>query len=67
MLASPCINICQMDKQSGLCLGCLRTIEEITVWSHTDDSTRSKILAAVETRRQLGTPTIPPWPNKAKR
>jgi predicted Fe-S protein YdhL (DUF1289 family) len=58
MLKSPCINICQMDKQSGLCVGCLRTIEEITVWSRTDDSTRQKILTAIESRRQAGT-TLP--------
>jgi predicted Fe-S protein YdhL (DUF1289 family) len=54
MLKSPCINICQMDQQSGFCIGCLRTIEEITVWSRSDDSTRQKILTAIESRRQAG-------------
>lgn len=51
MLASPCINICQMDETSGLCLGCYRTIEEITLWSRTDDARRAAILSAVAERR----------------
>ena len=29
---SPCINVCQMDPQSGLCLGCRRTLQEIAAW-----------------------------------
>ena len=52
MVTSPCINICKMDSASGLCLGCLRTIDEITRWSHTDENTRIDILAAVARRRE---------------
>jgi len=51
MLPSPCINICRMDADNGLCLGCFRTIDEITVWSRTDDSHRADILAAIARRR----------------
>ena len=40
MLASPCINVCRMDEQSGLCAGCFRTIDEISVWSRIDDAGR---------------------------
>jgi predicted Fe-S protein YdhL (DUF1289 family) len=29
---SPCINVCQMDPQSGLCQGCRRTLQEIAEW-----------------------------------
>jgi predicted Fe-S protein YdhL (DUF1289 family) len=50
-ISSPCINICQMDASNGLCLGCFRTIEEITVWSRADDAQRANILAAVTQRR----------------
>jgi len=57
MLASPCINICKMDPASKLCTGCYRTIEEITVWSRTDDVHRARILAAVARRRDEHTPT----------
>jgi uncharacterized protein len=51
MLQSPCINLCKMDATSGLCLGCFRSIDEITLWSRTDDSGRARILAAVAGRR----------------
>ena len=52
MIASPCINVCKMDEQTGLCSGCLRTIDEIALWSSTDDSRRLGILAAIAKRRQ---------------
>jgi predicted Fe-S protein YdhL (DUF1289 family) len=56
MIASPCINICKMDDRNGLCIGCFRTLEEITVWSRTDDATRANILAAVTMRRMENAP-----------
>lgn len=52
MVPSPCINICQMDANNGLCLGCYRTIGEITDWSRLDDVAKINILAAVTRRRQ---------------
>ena len=59
MIASPCINICKMDPRSGLCSGCFRTIDEITVWAQADDARRVSILAAVARRRQ----EHDPWEN----
>ena len=56
MIASPCNNICKMDASNGLCLGCFRTLDEITVWSRTDDATRAQILAAVTRRRMENAP-----------
>ena len=52
MIASPCINVCKMDERTGLCSGCLRTIDEIARWSSIDDSRRLSILAAIAKRRQ---------------
>lgn len=51
MLKSPCINVCRMDPRSGLCTGCFRTIEEITVWARTDDHERRNILNRIAARR----------------
>ena len=51
MTASPCINVCKMDDRSGLCVGCFRTLDEISVWSRIDDAGRLHILAAVAKRR----------------
>lgn len=45
-----------MDDRNGLCIGCFRTLEEITVWSRTDDATRANILAAVTMRRMENVP-----------
>lgn len=33
MLPSPCVSVCTMDPDSGLCRGCFRTLEEIAGWA----------------------------------
>ena len=52
MIPSPCINVCRIDGDSGLCTGCYRTLDEITVWSRLDDRGRTTVLARVAERRQ---------------
>lgn len=52
MVPSPCINVCKMDERSGLCLGCLRTLDEIAGWGRADDAARLNILAIIAKRRQ---------------
>ena len=61
MVKSPCINICKMDSHSGLCLGCHRTIDEISAWSRLDDTARQVILDKIAERRQ----SAPASPAKA--
>jgi predicted Fe-S protein YdhL (DUF1289 family) len=48
--ASPCINICRMDARSGLCEGCLRTIDEIASWSTLDDAAKRAVWDAIDVR-----------------
>jgi predicted Fe-S protein YdhL (DUF1289 family) len=37
-MKSPCNKVCKIEKTSGLCIGCLRTKEEIAGWpSMTDE------------------------------
>jgi uncharacterized protein len=55
---SPCINVCRMDPATGLCEGCLRTLDEIARWAQTTDDDRRRILAWVEQRRAAG---FDPW------
>jgi predicted Fe-S protein YdhL (DUF1289 family) len=31
-VTSPCINVCAVDRALGLCMGCLRTLQEIGAW-----------------------------------
>jgi len=51
-VASPCVDICRLDAQ-GLCVGCRRTIEEITEWSRASEARRREILRELE-RRTVG-------------
>ena len=51
MIASPCINVCQMDPASGLCRGCFRTLDEIARWARIDDAERVTIINAAARRR----------------
>ncbi|MCL2657148.1 MAG: DUF1289 domain-containing protein [Betaproteobacteria bacterium] len=48
---SPCIGVCQLDPKSGLCIGCLRTVEEIEAWSNASELLRRAILRALVERR----------------
>lgn len=47
---SPCILVCIMDKPSGLCLGCHRTLDEIARWSTMSDAEKRAVLADVDER-----------------
>lgn len=48
---SPCINICRMDEATGLCEGCLRTLDEIAGWSALDAAARRAVWAQLPLRR----------------
>ncbi len=50
-VASPCVNVCRIDEDTGLCAGCLRTLDEIALWSMLDDEDRQGVLDAVAARR----------------
>jgi uncharacterized protein len=48
---SPCISVCRIDESSGLCVGCLRTLDEIGVWSALDDEAKRGVWSAIAARR----------------
>jgi uncharacterized protein len=48
---SPCINVCRIHAGSGLCEGCLRTLDEITVWSRLGDEAKHAVWAELPARR----------------
>lgn len=48
---SPCVNVCQMDSQTGLCLGCLRTLDEIADWMDYTISEKLEVLGRLDERR----------------
>ena len=43
-VASPCINICKIDEPTQRCLGCERTIDEITRWSRLDNDAKQAVM-----------------------
>lgn len=49
---SPCVSVCRMDEAAGVCLGCLRTIDEIIAWSKVDDGGRMTMWGRIEKRLQ---------------
>ena len=48
---SPCINVCRMDPRSGLCEGCLRTMDEIMQWSTAGESQKRAVWVEIWQRR----------------
>jgi len=53
---SPCISVCRIDASSGLCTGCLRTLDEIAAWSVLDDEAKRAVWRAIAVRRANGEP-----------
>ncbi|MGH6985229.1 MAG: DUF1289 domain-containing protein [Caulobacteraceae bacterium] len=50
-IATPCVRICIVDGESGLCLGCQRTLAEIGKWTAFTGAEREAIMAALPARR----------------
>ena len=52
--ASPCNSICQMapviDVGTSWCLGCLRTLDEVAIWSSLDPEGRKSVWRALLAR-----------------
>lgn len=49
-IESPCINICDIDPH-GLCIGCLRTLDEIAGWGSGTPAWRAAVMAELPARR----------------
>lgn len=47
---SPCISVCCMRPETGLCQGCLRTIDEIAAWGGLPAAARRGVWAAIAER-----------------
>ena len=47
---SPCVSLCKMNRDSGLCEGCLRTLDEIIAWGKADDDFKRAVWAQLPYR-----------------
>lgn len=50
-IATPCIKLCIVDGESGLCLGCFRSLPEVGRWSRMSDAERAEIMDGLPERR----------------
>ena len=48
---SPCVGICSVDDLSGLCVGCFRTMDEISQWWDMNDAERNKVMSQLADRQ----------------
>ena len=49
-IESPCVKICVMHPEEGLCTGCYRTRDEIAAWSRLTPEARRAIMAELPSR-----------------
>jgi predicted Fe-S protein YdhL (DUF1289 family) len=47
---SPCVKICVIHPGERLCVGCLRSIDEIAQWSRLSPEERTRIMADLPAR-----------------
>lgn len=52
-LPSPCISICKLNKSTGFCDGCFRTINEISQWPSMTDVERMSLLETLRQRQGI--------------
>lgn len=49
-IESPCVKICVIHPESGLCVGCFRTRHEIAGWSRMTPEDRRNVMADLPAR-----------------
>jgi hypothetical protein len=50
-IKTPCVKVCVVDAESGLCLGCYRTLPEVAGWARFSDAERDALMAELPGRR----------------
>jgi len=48
---SPCTDVCSIDDDTGWCIGCGRTMNEIATWATMGDPSRTKVLGELDQRK----------------
>jgi predicted Fe-S protein YdhL (DUF1289 family) len=52
-IKTPCVKVCVVDGESGLCLGCYRNLGEVAGWARLSEAERERILSELPDRRGL--------------
>ena len=50
---SPCVNTCVIDQQTKFCMGCGRTLHEISYWTRYTREERQCILQQLPSRQAI--------------
>ena len=50
MISTPCIGVCTTDE-SGLCMGCFRTRDEIAIWGSITEAERLSVMETLAARK----------------
>ena len=53
MSDSPCNDICTTDPESGLCIGCGRTVDEISNWLYYSDKQKKNVIKDLKNRNHI--------------
>jgi hypothetical protein len=65
-LNSPCTKVCVMDAGGRYCLGCWRTLAEITAWPSMTDAEQRAVAVQLDgrrtasPRREMNSSNLPP-------
>lgn len=49
-IRTPCVQVCIVDGESGLCLGCYRTLAEVASWARLPEAERDRLMAELPSR-----------------
>ncbi|MEL6609222.1 MAG: DUF1289 domain-containing protein [Pseudomonadota bacterium] len=47
---SPCVKLCTIHPEARICIGCLRSIDEITAWGRMTPEVRRQIMEELPSR-----------------
>ncbi len=50
---SPCVKLCVVHPEARICIGCHRTIDEISQWSKMSDEDRARVKDELPARAPL--------------
>ena len=51
LIETPCVDVCEVDEATGLCIGCRRSLAEIAAWGAMSAEERRRIMGALSGRQ----------------
>ncbi|MES2978636.1 MAG: YbaK/EbsC family protein [Pseudomonadota bacterium] len=58
-VTSPCISVCRVNAQTGLCEGCFRTLGEISAWGRSGNAAKRDLWRIIEQRMARSSSSLP--------